>query len=116
MRHFDNKTTAPPSPMSYREARKKMRSGWNESRDRVGIPIEAYDTLVQFRAASSWRFDFARLLKEDPALAQSLMQSEAESNGDIIVPPQIEEDLIRRGYLFEIDGTGKEQPCTSASS
>lgn len=103
MGHFDNETTASLSPMSYREARKKMRSGWNESRDRFGIPIEAYDTLIY--TDPSWRFDFARLLKEDPALAQSLMQSEAENNGGIIVPPDVEEDLVRRGYIFEIDET-----------
>ena len=106
MGHFDNETTASLSPMSYREARKKMRSGWNESRDRFGIPIEAYDTLIY--TDPSWRFDFARLLKEDPALAQSLMQSKAENNGDIIVPPEIEEDLVRRGYIFEIDGAEEQ--------
>ena len=106
MSHLSNKVTTPLSPMSYREARKKMRSGWNESRDRVGIPIEAYDTW--FYTDPSWRFDFARLLKEDPALAQNLMQSEAENNGDIILPPDVEEDLVRRGYIFEIDGADKE--------
>ena len=101
MSHFDNETTTPLSPMSYREARQRMRAFKGDV-----PPIPQIDTLIY--TDPYWHFDLARLVREDSALVRRILESPAEDNGDIILPPEIEEDLVRRGYIFWVDdGEGK---------
>ena len=96
MSHFSNNITTDMTltPASYRNAMQEIRA-----MRKTTMPV--IDVLVY--ADHGWCFDFARLQKEDPTLAQYILQLQAENNGDIVIPPEIEEGLVQRGYMFKRD-------------
>ena len=108
MNHFSNKVANPPTltPTSYREARQRLRAMRDE-------PVPEIDTATWIDPCL--RFDFARLEQEDPAFAKSLLESQAENNGEFVLAPAIEKDLMRRGYIFKIvPRMEEEQSCQTS--
>ena len=95
MNHFSNKVANPPTltPTSYREARQRLRAMRDE-------PVPEIDTATWIDPCL--RFDFARLEQEDPAFAKSLLESQAENNGEFVLAPAVEEYLTRMWYIFKI--------------
>ena len=92
MTDFSNTQCEPFTPSAYRKARQLMHA-FPRNED---PPLPQIDTLMY--TDPHVRFDFQRLMADDPELAQTLKQSEEEDG--MVIPPDIEEGLIARGYIF----------------
>lgn len=83
--HKDNKLT----PESFRAALQEIRA----MRD---SPIPHSDHLY---LSDDWVLDWVGLHKDDSVLFDSLMQSTSENAGKCIMPIEVYDDLVSRGYL-----------------
>ena len=95
MSHSNNTDSAPLSPTTFREALREMRAMRT-------MPVPVCDRLY---LNSNLGLDWERLVLEVPGVAQSIRLSQAQNNGEVILPPAVYHDLLTRGLLVWADDT-----------
>ena len=89
MSHLSNTDSTPLSPAAFREALRQMQA-------MRAMPVPVCDRLY---LNSNLGLDWARLVLEAPDVAQSIRLSQAQNNGEVILPPAVYHDLLERGLL-----------------
>ena len=91
MSEYDNLPTEPFTPTGFRDAIQRLRA----MRD-TPQPLLP-DSLF---LGDDWILDWDGLRKDDPQLFASMMQSTSENNGQCIMPVEVWQSLVERGYLM----------------
>ena len=97
MAEHDNLHVEPLTSASFRDAIQYMRA----LRDNPQ-PIIA-DRLF-LAEEDDWILDWDGLREDDPNLFAAMMQSMSENNGECIVPVDVLESLVDRGYFVRRSG------------
>ena len=90
MSEHDNLHVESLTPASIRAAVQHMRA-------LQGTPQPVF--ADRFFLADDWIFDWDGLREDDPNLFALIMQSMAENNGEGVMPPDVWDSLVDRGYL-----------------
>ena len=90
MSEYDTVPTEAVTPVSFRAEMQRLRA----LRDNPE-PVRA-DALF---LADDWILDWKGVREDDPHLFAAMMQSTSDNNGQCVMPPDVWQSLVDRGYL-----------------